>query len=688
MAKIGGIKNDADKPVDPPSEDPNEASVDEVVTPEVAAYWEKLNLKHDPFADSDSGYFHLSEWEQHLDLLHHLLHYSNVLLSIVGAPGLGKSTLLQQFLAQVDNETLQAYAIKATTEFGKQDLVAAISKAFSISSNENDTPEARLEKLLNELQYQNVQSALLIDDAELLSDDMFEMMLNLVAQQSDNQVHFHLVLFGDAGLEKRISQLGKNHREEIMHTIELTPLSLKESQQYLGEKLIQAGLQGNFPLSESQVNKIWKEANGNPKLINQQAQKLLEKIAAKLQTKGGIPEQVDHSRSGQGIWAQHKVRILIGMGLLLIFILTSIVASVLVSEEPEPPPEMLLDNAAKTAPAKPEYKVEVDLPSIQPKLRTVKATVPTLASAASTAKPATATSATIPAATPVVSTTNGNPVVSSPTVAKQEVDSAELPTIAKPVMATKTELALKSKESQVPALPMAAKITPPTLPQLKITPRGTEKAATKKEAIKKSAQQHAKTPEQTIFYSPGTTTTTAPNKLSQVSSAVSGQKPVKSTMTEDVDDTPTVSHESPTYTINPHNGAATKPADAKTASPVKAASKPQPAQALSSQGVKIVSALSADEKALLALPKHGYTIQIIAVKSLTSIKNLQRKGIPGRVYLFETRRNGHPWYIVTAGDYRTRAEATTAITRMPKHIRQLRPWVKPITSVQNEIRRR
>ena len=68
------------------------------------AYWQSYRLNEDPFSiDSPESYYPVTQWEQQLDLIQHLLiHYSNLLLCITGQAGCGKTTLLQQFMQQID----------------------------------------------------------------------------------------------------------------------------------------------------------------------------------------------------------------------------------------------------------------------------------------------------------------------------------------------------------------------------------------------------------------------------------------------------------------------------------------------------------------------------------------------------------------------------------------------------------
>ena len=59
-----------------------------------------------------------------------------------------------------------------------------------------------------------------------------------------------------------------------------------------------------------------------------------------------------------------------------------------------------------------------------------------------------------------------------------------------------------------------------------------------------------------------------------------------------------------------------------------------------------------------------------------------------RLRLFRTVRDGLPWFVAVAGEYRTRDEARAAVLALPEGLRELGPWPRSLADIQAEIRRR
>ena len=67
--------------------------------PGAGTYCQHYQLRFDPFgqANEDIRYFATPQWEEDIDLLQHLTHYSNVLIAVTGERGGGK--LVANFLS-------------------------------------------------------------------------------------------------------------------------------------------------------------------------------------------------------------------------------------------------------------------------------------------------------------------------------------------------------------------------------------------------------------------------------------------------------------------------------------------------------------------------------------------------------------------------------------------------------------
>jgi DamX protein len=97
----------------------------------------------------------------------------------------------------------------------------------------------------------------------------------------------------------------------------------------------------------------------------------------------------------------------------------------------------------------------------------------------------------------------------------------------------------------------------------------------------------------------------------------------------------------------------------------------------------------ARESFLLDQNPAAYTLQILGVGDASTLRPfVERHGLEGHAYYFESRRNGHPWFSLLHGIYPDRASAVAALERLPAVLRQSGAWARSLGSVQEEIRKR
>lgn len=100
---------------------------------------------------------------------------------------------------------------------------------------------------------------------------------------------------------------------------------------------------------------------------------------------------------------------------------------------------------------------------------------------------------------------------------------------------------------------------------------------------------------------------------------------------------------------------------------------------------KLVNVLGGELK---AIDRRHYTLQLAALKSLAAAKQfVAEHDISQITTLYETRRNGEPWFIVIAGDYQDMVTARRAEIQLPRAIQAVQPWVKSYAQIHREIDR-
>lgn len=91
---------------------------------------------------------------------------------------------------------------------------------------------------------------------------------------------------------------------------------------------------------------------------------------------------------------------------------------------------------------------------------------------------------------------------------------------------------------------------------------------------------------------------------------------------------------------------------------------------------------------LKAINQRHYALQLAALKSMTAANNfIADYKIADIATIYETRRNGEPWFIIVTGDYPDMVSARKAETRMPARLQAVQPWVKSYGQIHREIDR-
>lgn len=96
---------------------------------------------------------------------------------------------------------------------------------------------------------------------------------------------------------------------------------------------------------------------------------------------------------------------------------------------------------------------------------------------------------------------------------------------------------------------------------------------------------------------------------------------------------------------------------------------------------------SAHENHILAIPAHHYTIQLFDASSLFNAKNFVHKySLSKHALIFKRTIGKKHLYVVIYGNFSTHALAQHGEALLPKTVRALKPWIRPISSVQAEIK--
>jgi len=74
---------------------------------------------------------------------------------------------------------------------------------------------------------------------------------------------------------------------------------------------------------------------------------------------------------------------------------------------------------------------------------------------------------------------------------------------------------------------------------------------------------------------------------------------------------------------------------------------------------------------------HYYTIQLLGASSKGALDSyINTYNLQGNATYYQTKHQGKNWYVLVYGNYKTHAQAQTAIATLPAAVRAKKPWVK------------
>ncbi len=237
-----------------------------------------FNLQRAPFTPvvDDAFFFADPAISQRLEMLRHLIHYSDLLLVVIGEQGSGKTTLLQQFLRS-DREQMPVCRVDGEYGMDAGRLLDRIAQGFGLSGAPADSA-----KLAESLARKGGDQPflLLIDDAHRLSMEALATLLELAELDGPEGRLMRIVLFCEPAINELLADPAiAPLRDRITQTMEMPLLTEEQTADYLLHRMRVAGLRGESPFSAKLVKMIHKGARGNPARINELAHQALMEIS-------------------------------------------------------------------------------------------------------------------------------------------------------------------------------------------------------------------------------------------------------------------------------------------------------------------------------------------------------------------------------------------------------------------------
>ncbi|MCM5697302.1 MULTISPECIES: ExeA family protein [unclassified Leclercia] len=235
-------------------------------------YQDFFSLNAAPFTLSpDPGYLYLSPAHREaLNQMHSTL-ASGGLMTLLGTPGTGKTTLGRHVCLHAGVETEIAWLIAPLSE--KHTLAEQVCRAFHLPDN------ARLDAFLIHTWQERKQAVLIIDEAQHLSVAQLEALCALTNIETDDRKLLAIILLGQPALDDTLRhQSLAQVRQRITARYYLRPLAVEDVDAAVRFRLQKAGCLHPI-FSRSAIAAIARISRGVPRVINQLCDRMLSEAA-------------------------------------------------------------------------------------------------------------------------------------------------------------------------------------------------------------------------------------------------------------------------------------------------------------------------------------------------------------------------------------------------------------------------
>ncbi|EBG5354513.1 cell division protein DamX [Salmonella enterica] len=134
----------------------------------------------------------------------------------------------------------------------------------------------------------------------------------------------------------------------------------------------------------------------------------------------------------------------------------------------------------------------------------------------------------------------------------------------------------------------------------------------------------------------------------------------------------------------PQTTAKTTTAEPKK--PVAPVKRTEPAAQASTTPVAGGGKSAGNVGALKSAPSSHYTLQLSSSSNYDNLNGWAKKENLKNYVVYETTRNGQPWYVLVTGMYASKEDAKRAVSTLPADVQAKNPWAKPLHQVQADLK--
>ena len=188
---------------------------------------------------------------------------------ITGEVGTGKTTLLRKLMRNLEATIHSVFIFNTQVTFPQ--LLQLILHDLGLSNKEKN--KLMMIQQLNEYLIQQLKKghtvALLIDEAQNLSDEALEGLRLLSNLETDKEKLLQIMLMGQPELDAKLNRASlRQLKQRIAIRSRLDSLAHREIGNYIIHRLQVAVYKGSELFSKEAIERIWDYSRGSPRLIN------------------------------------------------------------------------------------------------------------------------------------------------------------------------------------------------------------------------------------------------------------------------------------------------------------------------------------------------------------------------------------------------------------------------------------
>lgn len=226
----------------------------------------------EPFrVNPDPRFLYFSESHREaLATLVYAVHQRKGFIVLTGEVGTGKTTILNAMLQKLDPGVRGAYLFN--TKLTLEDFFSYLFEELELEPVEpfqKSTVLHRLNHYLIDRLRKGQQTLLVIDEAQNLSAELLEEIRMLSNLETPQSKLLQIMLVGQPELDEKLAQPALRQlrqRVELRHTI--LPLNLRETGEYVRERLLIAGHDTGDLFTVSSLRAAYRYSGGIPRVIN------------------------------------------------------------------------------------------------------------------------------------------------------------------------------------------------------------------------------------------------------------------------------------------------------------------------------------------------------------------------------------------------------------------------------------